>query len=434
MPTSNLGFVANQGDNTVSVFDLITGIFGSPIPVGLQPNRLAMTPDCTKVLVTNAADETISVIDTGSLTVVNTLTTSPGTTIPYDICISSDGLFAYCTTLLHGPCKIDLTAMTIAPCVGWTGSGNPYAICLSNDDLTIYLCDSNGDIVAYDTATMTPGATHNNGGFGTANSTMAISRDDTTLIICVDGPVITWDIATNTPTTLSGPTSSRAVAITPDGTTAWVTEDSGFLLWPVDIATNTMGSSVSIGGASLGDGSRGIAIDQAGKEIYQVNERQQAVFQVPLPTFSPQLKFINTGTDPIGICVGPITLPPPSNNTAPPLFIPRKGFISTDYQPSDFMINFLALERWANQLFSPPLSTTLFIPCKPDSQLPTTNDLDADWLTIELFAMNTIVPYLGTVTPTIPNLFIPRKTSLDTTDLTVNWDTIQRWIDNLPHP
>ena len=51
-------YVANDGDDTVSVIDTATNtVVGLPIPVGVPP-RVAVTPDGTKVYVTNSASPT----------------------------------------------------------------------------------------------------------------------------------------------------------------------------------------------------------------------------------------------------------------------------------------------------------------------------------------------------------------------------------------
>ena len=48
-------YITNPGDNTVSVIDTATNtVVGSPIPVGSFPFGVAVTPDGSKVYVTNA--------------------------------------------------------------------------------------------------------------------------------------------------------------------------------------------------------------------------------------------------------------------------------------------------------------------------------------------------------------------------------------------
>ncbi|MFZ3327281.1 MAG: beta-propeller fold lactonase family protein, partial [Methylocella sp.] len=67
-------YVVNGGDNSVSVIDTATNtVVGLPIPVGADPQQLAVTPDGTHVYVANAEDNTVSVIRTATNTVVKTV-------------------------------------------------------------------------------------------------------------------------------------------------------------------------------------------------------------------------------------------------------------------------------------------------------------------------------------------------------------------------
>ena len=67
-------YVANEADNTVSVIDTATNtVVGSPIPVGGVPIGVAVTPDGTKVYVANEFSNTVSVIHTATKTVVKTV-------------------------------------------------------------------------------------------------------------------------------------------------------------------------------------------------------------------------------------------------------------------------------------------------------------------------------------------------------------------------
>lgn len=61
-------FVTNAGDNTVSVVDLAAGKLIATIAVGSYPHGLRMSPDGREIYVANVQDGTISVIDAGKLT------------------------------------------------------------------------------------------------------------------------------------------------------------------------------------------------------------------------------------------------------------------------------------------------------------------------------------------------------------------------------
>ena len=65
--------MANQGSNDVTVINTATNTVVATIPVGSQPIGAAVTPDGTRVYVTNTASNTVSVINTATNTVVATI-------------------------------------------------------------------------------------------------------------------------------------------------------------------------------------------------------------------------------------------------------------------------------------------------------------------------------------------------------------------------
>ena len=68
-------YVVNNGDNTVSVFATTSNtVVGSPIPVGVLPRMIAITPDGTHAYVVNDSSGTVSVIATATNTVGATVT------------------------------------------------------------------------------------------------------------------------------------------------------------------------------------------------------------------------------------------------------------------------------------------------------------------------------------------------------------------------
>ena len=67
-PDGSKVYVANRGNNTVSVIDATNTVIAT-IPVGLAPFGVAVTPDGSKVYVTNL-NNTVSVIATATNTVI----------------------------------------------------------------------------------------------------------------------------------------------------------------------------------------------------------------------------------------------------------------------------------------------------------------------------------------------------------------------------
>lgn len=90
------GYVTNVDDNTVSVIDTSSDTVVATIPVGGFPDGIATTPDGTHAYVTNGFDSTVSVIDTASNTVAATI---PVGSAPSAVAVTPDGT---------GPNEIDV--------------------------------------------------------------------------------------------------------------------------------------------------------------------------------------------------------------------------------------------------------------------------------------------------------------------------------------
>jgi hypothetical protein len=156
----------------------------------------------------------------------------------------------------------------------------------------------------------------------------------------------------------------------------------------------------------------------AGSGVMVMDTTTHAITSVTFPT----------GLATVWNTAGNGTTTPPVTLKVGDLFIPRKGRagLGGEYQPDDYIIDWLAIEHWANHEWSPAV-TNLYIPAKPIGRAPTTPELDQNWLTIERWADG-----LGTVGGVaIPPLTIPRKTSLWALDLDIDWLEIQRWANSL---
>src|SRR5262249_61632091 len=92
VPASTLAqnaYITNSGANTVSVIATASNtVVGSPIPVGLAPLGVAVTPDRRKVFVANHASNTVSVIDTATNAVSATISIGPS---PFGVAVTPAG-------------------------------------------------------------------------------------------------------------------------------------------------------------------------------------------------------------------------------------------------------------------------------------------------------------------------------------------------------
>jgi YVTN family beta-propeller protein len=122
-PDGTRAYVTNGFDNNVSVIDTASNTVVATIPVGAAPDAIAITPDGTNsceqddrrhqplAYLTNAADDTVSVIDTASNTVVATI---PVGQDPNGVAITSDGKQVYVTNQLDDSVSvIDIASNTV---------------------------------------------------------------------------------------------------------------------------------------------------------------------------------------------------------------------------------------------------------------------------------------------------------------------------------
>ncbi len=136
---------------------------GASIPVGNNPDSLAITPDGKTVYVANAnygclVDPNCS----GTVTPIDTATNTAGTpitvgTYPRVIAITPDGKTAYVVNIDAGTVIPIATATNTAAAPITVGS-QPFAIAITPDGKTAYVANSlSGTVTPIDTATNTAG-------------------------------------------------------------------------------------------------------------------------------------------------------------------------------------------------------------------------------------------------------------------------------------
>src|SRR5215217_2673098 len=93
------GYVTNADDNTVSVIDTATQAVVATVPVGGFPRGLAVTPNGAFVYVANLNDNSVSVISAATSTVTATVPAGAG---PFDVAITPNSAFVYVTNQFGG--------------------------------------------------------------------------------------------------------------------------------------------------------------------------------------------------------------------------------------------------------------------------------------------------------------------------------------------
>ncbi|MGB8592065.1 MAG: beta-propeller fold lactonase family protein [Candidatus Acidiferrales bacterium] len=343
-------YVSNQSGSSVSVIDTPTGYVVATIPIGVNcddscpyPNGLAVTPDGTRVYVA-ASDGKIYVIATSTNTVSKTINLTGGlceecspNPSPIGVAITPDGSRAYVTD--NGQYVVQMidtnpssgTYNTVQGIVypGDGGFTSPWAIAISPDGTTAYVtnffleidpntvdvidtnpADSEAETYNTNTYTITVGGNPTGVAF-TPDGTAAFVTNDgdgTVSVIAVPSPECGEDcfpIVTST-ITIGEDAGSYSVAITPDGTLAYVANQGDGSVSVITIADvgcqdcNPITKTITGVGTTLNQ----IAITPNGREAFIAagGSNAAAIIFTATNTTSPS---ITVGTGPFGVAIGP---------------------------------------------------------------------------------------------------------------------------------
>lgn len=257
-------FVSNAGSDTVSVINTSTNTVTTTIPIGFFPMGIAASPTGTFVYVTLFSDDLVISIDTSTNTLKNGI-------------------------LLHHGSKP--TAIAVAP------SGLAYATNFSNSTISII-----------DPTSMQLSENFPVGSIFPIN--LAISPNGTrAYVVNAVGPknVKAIDLSTNTVVaTINSGTQSLGVAITPDSSTAYVTNTLQNTVSVINTATNTVTATISLAANSF---PRGIAIAPSGLFAYAVNQGTSSVAVINTLTNTVITTIpLTSNADPFHIAITPDSL------------------------------------------------------------------------------------------------------------------------------
>jgi YVTN family beta-propeller protein len=264
-------YVVSGLDGTVTPLATDTGTPGTPIPVGLAPEGIAITPDGRTVYVTTQAGRV------GMVTPIATATNSAGTPIPVPglargwIAITPDGKTAYVASE-DSDAVTPITVATNTPGNPIPVGSAPLGIAITPDGKTAYVANqSSASVTPISLATNTPETPIPVGPNPTA---IAIAPNGATAYVAESGTAVTPiaiptgtpgpSIALTGPDCFSGSGPGSGIAITPDGATAYVVNGCSGTVTPITLATDTPGAPIPADGF-------GIAITPDGATVYVTN-------------------------------------------------------------------------------------------------------------------------------------------------------------------
>jgi YVTN family beta-propeller protein len=150
-------YVANVGNSTVSVINTGTNtvVTTIPLPAGSDPFGIAITPDGTRAYVANAGTpDSVAVINTATNTILTTIPFPAGSD-PFGIAITPDGSRAYVANFgtPDSVTVINTATNTILTTIVLPAGSNPQLIAITPDGSRAYVAnDGNATVTVLDTA------------------------------------------------------------------------------------------------------------------------------------------------------------------------------------------------------------------------------------------------------------------------------------------
>ena len=251
-------FTDFTSEGTLTPITLSTDSLGGAIPVGSDPNEVAITPNGSEAYVTNTGSNTV--------TPINLLTDTPGSAVPVGhepigVAISPDGTRAYVAN--YGSSTVTpINLLTNTPGSEIPVGEKPIGIAITPDGTTAYVANS---------------------GSGTVSPITLATNAAGTPIAVGSGPAV--------------------IAITPDGTTAYVTNKRSNSVTPISLATDTAKTDIPVGEAPIG-----IAITPDQATAYVTNSASNTVTPINLASETADAP-ISVGTRPDALAITPDQAP-----------------------------------------------------------------------------------------------------------------------------
>lgn len=270
-------FITNADDDTVSVINLSSMMVVDTIDVGNYPTGTAVHPDGHTVYVANNQGASISVIDVGSH---NVQTISP-VFIPFAIVFDPSGDFAYVTEDAGAVRVIDASTLQIIDTIVLDPGARDIEI--SADGAFLYVAVLNtfdGYLAKIDTATRMVVDTVD---VGTFPHGVALSTDGLFAYVTISSPseLVIVDLATfAVDDRIAVGSWPMDMAVHPNGQTLYIANLEGDEATEVDLVSGTVSDTVPVG-----EHPRGINLDLPNGRIFVVCETTNQLDVIDVATF-----------------------------------------------------------------------------------------------------------------------------------------------------
>jgi uncharacterized repeat protein (TIGR01451 family) len=292
---ASFAYVTDQTYNAVAVYRTTDWLLTNVIPVGHSPAAIAMPAAGGFAYVTNRNSDTVSRIELATGTVSATFPVPGG---PTSLAINSDGTRAYVVQPTNCPSSLPpppgpppCTVAAIDPAsnsiIATIPVGHePVAVALSHDGARAYVTDrTDATLSVIDTVTNTVVGTIP---AGVTPEAVAVGAGEIYVTNDTPATVLVFDESDlHFIGTLPSGISPAGVVVSPDGTTAVITNggEASVSLVSIDTHTVTSGALVGPGPAAvavLGDSSAAVVANSGGTSLSIVDLGTQAVLTVPV--------------------------------------------------------------------------------------------------------------------------------------------------------
>ena len=257
-------YVTNSDDDTVSVIDTVTDTVIATIPAGGRPTGVAVDESRGKAYVTNFMPyDTVSVIDTDTYTVIGTIPVGFG---PMGVAVDESRGKAYVTNSDWWTVSVIDTGTDTVTATITVGTA-PMGVAVDESRGKAYVTNHYDDTVSViDTGTDTVTATIT---VGTAPMGVAVdeSRGKAYVTNHYDDTVSVIDTVTDTVTaTITVGTNPEGVAVDESRGKAYVTNSDGWTVSVIDTVTDTVTATIPVGYRP-----ENVAVDQSSGKAYVTN-------------------------------------------------------------------------------------------------------------------------------------------------------------------
>jgi YVTN family beta-propeller protein len=274
-------YVTNSGSKSVSVIDTATNNVAATIPVGTEPYGIAVSPDGMLIYVANSADTTVDIINSQTYNIIATVGYPYLTANPWGIAVTPNGKKVYVTNWRGSDVSVINTTTNAVKSV-FVGA-RPEGVAISPDGTKAYVANSfDGTVSVIDTSTDIATTVLNaaNDPWSISNPTgIAISPDGKSVFVTEksDGVLLIYDTTTKTSKSVSVGKFPSEVAVSPDGTKAYVVNSGSYpgyngTVSIIDTATNTITATVPVGNNPYG-----ITVNSDGSKVYVTNMNNNTV-------------------------------------------------------------------------------------------------------------------------------------------------------------